>query len=142
MIIEVILLPLGSRDSIACGGAPTGRPNIQIFSLELILWYLFKTAAFFHFLFCTKFDNERTWPATVFGPVDKPPWFGQRPLGNAFLIQGIPALVFAPHNTLLLIFSPNPMIRAHARAYISHNGSSFNQIILKNILKGYHSKDK
>jgi hypothetical protein len=36
-------------------------------------------------------------PASVFGPVLKPPWLGQRPFSMAWRLQGWPARVRAEH---------------------------------------------
>jgi hypothetical protein len=50
-----------------------------------------KIAPFFELhRFCFKFAIALAFPSGVLGPVLFPPWFLQRPLANAFAIQGCP----------------------------------------------------
>jgi hypothetical protein len=45
--------------------------------------------------FCT--CDIRCRPASVLGPVDRPPWFGHRPFVSALRMHGLPSRVRAPH---------------------------------------------
>lgn len=61
--------------------------------------------------------SARAFPASVFGPVDNPPWFGQRRLpGTGFRLHGCPARVLAPQRgvTWFAIATRTP---CHARAH-------------------------
>ncbi len=45
-----------------------------------------------HFRNCRRFANAARLPASVRGPVERPPWNRQRPLPRALALQGMPVL--------------------------------------------------
>ena len=63
------------------------------------------------------FIADRFLPSLVVGPVLNPPWNLQRPLSYTLVsLQGVPALVFAPHVNPLSS-SGNGGVSAHGEGY-------------------------